>query len=530
MKPIIRITYQPPAVQLSINGAPLTWPYPAAHPIDEWGICVPEENWKGLHAELAPLLKDNGCVICYTGPEDELFVLKVLLKELDAEYLTEEELAEALAAEKAARQAVIEAERERAEAERIQAEAQAQQAAQTQSAARMKRFIPVILIPGALLFVGAVLLLILLLHRLVSGTNSDDGNIPETTITAAQTETSESSPATETTKETPDLSLSTAATVEIMEVATTTETAFEIPQTASCLDDAGNTITGNLESIVDLDLELDGRMEKAAKYYSSKDNLYFYQIYKNDSFYCTTVPSTGMGCGTSYDFFLTDQSGRRRLASLVMMDCWFICYYTGYNGSYMTYERMVSMSSGYYWESDFTIREKPATFDEVLDYMYSLGFEKDKRDIPGMLQDNLEAVAESLSSPDTTEAASTSPSASATAASTGKDLDEIDTYYRSMIEMNQESIKQYESDPNYDPSLVGADAQYYKDMAAELSREQALLERSGDTAGARALQDDIDACYEIAERIYITNTYHEEILDLQEEIEELEMEWAAARR
>jgi len=96
--------------------------------------------------------------------------------------------------------------------------------------------------------------------------------------------------------------------------------------------------------------------------------------------------------------------------------------------------------------------------------------------------------------------------------------------------MNQESIKQYESDPNYDPSLVGADAQYYKDMAAELSREQALLERSGDTAGARALQDDIDACYEIAERIYITNTYHEKILDLQEEIEELEMEWAAARR
>ena len=99
-----------------------------------------------------------------------------------------------------------------------------------------------------------------------------------------------------------------------------------------------------------------------------------------------------------------------------------------------------------------------------------------------------------------------------------------------MIEMNQESIKQYESDPNYDPSLVGVDAQYYKDMAAELSREQALLERSGDTAGARALQDDIDACYEIAERIYITNTYHEKILDLQEEIEELEMEWAAARR
>lgn len=347
---------------------------------------------------------------------------------------------------------------------------------------------------------------------------------PAATVVKIETVTAETS---QTTAVTAGTTKKTAAKTTAKTTATTT---FTLPAKGSYTDPDSQRLTkGTLTETYAYDIDQDGKTEQIGKYRDDTEygQDYFYQIYRGEKMTFSSYIDGGRGCGTAFDTLCHNKKDDTyfllRIYFGPSMSIW-----TFDTTHYPDYVALDTNAASYPKEgnnegSTYLLNGKESDYASVSAYLNGLEIvDKDERNLQDALQ-CIEAVPEaSLSGDDMDdwnwEDSEDDSSGDAQDGGSGETAADIRNRYYADIEVLQDMIDGYRSDPRYNPAMAGQ-SQYYNNMLSQLRKKQSLAERSGDAATVAKLQPQIDEYETYADEAAYTDAVNEEIQGLQEQIE-----------
>lgn len=347
---------------------------------------------------------------------------------------------------------------------------------------------------------------------------------PAATVVKIETVTAETS---QTTAVTAGTTKKTAAKTTAKTTATTT---FTLPAKGSYTDPDSQRLTkGTLTETYAYDIDQDGKTEQIGKYRDDTEygQDYFYQIYRGEKMTFSSYIDGGRGCGTAFDTLCHNKKDDTyfllRIYFGPSMSIW-----TFDTTHYPDYVALDTNAASYPKEgnnegSTYLLNGKESDYASVSAYLNGLEIvDKDERNLQDALQ-CIEVVPEASSSGDDMddwnwEDSQDDSSGDAQDGSSGETAADIRNRYYADIEVLQDMIDGYRSDPRYNPAMAGQ-SQYYNNILSQLRKKQSLAERSGDAATVAKLQPQIDEYETYAEEAAYTDAVNEEIQGLQEQIE-----------
>lgn len=303
----------------------------------------------------------------------------------------------------------------------------------------------------------------------------------------------------------------------------------------------GESVSGDLVQVLCADLTYDGESELIGKYYSFDKDKYFYRVYDNDGGLLNTVISPADDPELTSECVLVKDENTDSVCF-----AWFnirssdqsinIEYYDLGSGSPSDNIAAYSYGTVSSDRNSAYLNGSKVSLEKCLKYIRNICIiDDDERDLGSYLNFRISepnhtvvtqpAVVTTVkpTEPETVPVTQTVTTVSVPDHS--EEIAELNRTYSSLIDEAQERIDGYTSDPNYNPQVVDADPQAYRDAAAELSKEQASLERSGDLAGAAEMQETIDKYNTLATQAEFTQQIEPEIARFREQIEQYRTEW-----